>query len=332
MKTHTRLLAAALAAVISALFGIGGAAADRIKVAAVYTQPVQQKWVARLHEALVDARRRGEIDYAFTEKVPNADYVRVLRDLAGSGVDLIVGEAFDVGPEARAIADDHPEVAFLMGDSARPHGSNYAVFDNYIHEPCYLMGVLAGAMTKSNRIGMVGGYSIGEVNRLFNAFMAGARWSNPEVRFKVAFINSWYDPAKAKESALAQVGAGVDVLYAERAGVVEAARESGIVAFGSVNDMNREENGRDVVVTSALWDMGPAIGEAIRAVGEGRFEAADYREWTMMRRGGADLAPYYEFEDRLPAPARARVKRLTANILAGWFTVEIDDDEPKSTF
>ena len=109
-----------------------------------------------------------------------------------------MGEAFDVGPEARAIADDHPEVAFLMGDSARPHGSNYAVFDNYIHEPCYLMGVLAGAMTKSNRIGMVGGYSIGEVNRLFNAFMAGARWSNPEVRFKVAFINSWYDPAKAK--------------------------------------------------------------------------------------------------------------------------------------
>ena len=96
--------------------------------------------------------------------------------------------------------------------------------------------------------------------------------------------------------------------------------------------MNREENGRDVVVTSALWDMGPAIGEAIRAVGEGRFEAADYREWTMMRRGGADLAPYYVFEDRLPAPARARVKRLTANILAGWFTVEIDDDEPKSTF
>src|SRR3546814_9741504 len=67
-----------------------------------------------------------------------------------------------------------------MGDSGKPHGSNYAVFDNWIHEPCYLMGVLAGTMTKTGRIGMVGGHAIGEVNRLFHAFMAGARSVNPD--------------------------------------------------------------------------------------------------------------------------------------------------------
>jgi basic membrane lipoprotein Med (substrate-binding protein (PBP1-ABC) superfamily) len=219
-----------------------------------------------------------------------------------------------------------------MGDPFKPHGKNFAVFDNYIHEPCYLMGMIAGTITKTNKIGMVGGYPIGEVNRLFHAFMAGARSVNPDAQFKVTFIGSWYDPPKAKEAAFAEIEAGVDVLYAERAGVVDAAREKGILAFGNVNDMNKEENGKDVVVTSALWSMEMAIANAIADVKAGKFTAVDYKEWTMMAKGGASLAPYYEFEDRIPADVKAKVEALKADILAGRFTVEINDEEPKSTF
>lgn len=333
-KCRFGFLATALTAAAAALaLGAGEAAAGRIGVAGIYTQPVQQKWVARLHEALRNAEDRGEIEYVFSERVANADYVRVLREYAGSGgIDLIVGEAFGIGREAREVAGDHPGVAFLMGDGGEPHGANFAVFDNWLHEPCYLMGILAGSMTGANRIGMVGGHPIGEVNRLFHAFMNGARSVNPEVEFKVAFIGSWYDPPKAREAALAQVEAGVDVLFAERAGVVEAARESAVIAFGNVNDMNREENGGNVVVTSALWDMNPAVTHAVRQVANGRFEAADYREWSMMRRGGARLAPYYEFEDRIPAAAKARVEEVAADILAGRYVVEIDDEAPASTW
>ena len=86
----------------------------------------------------------------------------------------MVGEAFGISKEARKVADDFPEIAFLMGDPFKPHGNNFAVFDNYIHEPCYLMGIIAGNMTKAKKIGMVGGYAIGEVNRLFHAFMKDA--------------------------------------------------------------------------------------------------------------------------------------------------------------
>ena len=332
MWTGIRRLAVVAAAGTVMLFAAGEAAVAKIKVAGIYTQPIQQKWDARLHQALSNAQDRGEIDYMFSEKVSNTDYIRVLREYAESGVDLVVGEAFGISPEARKVADDYPEVAFLMGDPFRPHGSNFAVFDNYIHEPCYLMGILAGSMTQSNRIGMVGGYPIGEVNRLFHAFMNGARSVNPEARFKVTFIGSWYDPPKAKEAAFAQIEAGVDVLYAERAGVVDAARASGIIAFGNVNDMNKEENGTDVVVTSALWDMNAAISNAIQEVEEGRFQAADYKEWTMMQKGGASLAPYYEFEDRIPADAKAKVAKIRDDILAGRYEVEIIDDEPKSTY
>ncbi|MEQ8862829.1 MAG: BMP family protein [Thalassobaculum sp.] len=307
-------------------------AAEKIKVAGIYTQPIQQKWDARLHQALDKAAKAGEIEYVFSEKVANTDYVRVLREYAEGGAKLIVGEAFGISREARKVADDYPKVAFLMGDPFKPHGSNFAVFDNYIHEPCYLMGMIAGSMTKSNKIGMVGGYPIGEVNRLFHAFMAGARSVNPKVEFKVNFIGSWYDPPKAKEAAFAQVEAGVDVLYAERAGVVSAAREKGISAFSNVNDMDKDENGTGVVVTSALWDMTSAINYAIAQTKAGTFKAEDYKEWTMMAKGGASLAPFYEFEDKISPDIKAKVKALQADILAGKFTVEINDNEPKSTF
>jgi len=308
------------------------ALAETIRVAGIYTVPVQQKWVGTLHRALSAAEEAGEIDYEFSENVANADYVRVMREYAESGVDLIVGESFAVAREARRVADDYPEVAFLMGDSGEPHGENFAVFDNWIHEPCYLMGVIAGSMTESDKIGMVGGYPIGEVNRLFHAFMAGARSVNPDVEFKVSFIGSWFDPPKAKEFAFAQIESGVDVLYAERAGVVDAARERGIIAFGNVNDMNQEENGTDVVVASALWHMEPAIDHAISLVKQGEFAAEDYKEWTMMQKGGASLSPFYEFEARIPEDVKAQVESLKEQILAGEFVVETDDSEPTSTF
>lgn len=311
---------------------VSSASAEKIKVAGIYTQPLQQKWDARLHNALQKAADAGEIDYVHSEKVANTDYVRVLREYAESGVNLIVGEAFGISKEARKVADDYPKIAFLMGDPGKPYGSNMSVFDNYIHEPCYLMGIIAGKLTKSDKIGMVGGYPIGEVNRLFHAFMDGARSVNDKVEFKVSFIGSWYDPPKAKEAAFAQVESGVDILYAERAGVVDAAREKGILAFGNVNDMNKEENGKDVVVTSALWHMENAINHAIGQVKAGKFSAENYKEWTMMKKGGASLAPYYEFEDKISADTKKLVSETKAKILDGSFVVKITDSEPKSSF
>jgi len=328
-----RILTIAAALCLAVAMFAGSAMADgKIKVAGIYTQPIQQKWDACLHKALLKAAEAGEIEYVYSEKVSNTDYIRVLREYSEKGVALVVGEAFGISRDVTKVANDYPGVAYLMGDSFGPRGTNLSVFDNYIHEPCYLMGMIAGSMTKTNKIGMVGGYPIGEVNRLFHAFMAGAKSVNPAVEFKVSFIGSWYDPPKAKEFAYAQVEAGVDVLYAERAGVVDAAREKGIIAFGNVNDMNKEENGKDVVVTSALWHMDSAINHAIELVKAGKFEAEDYKEWTMMANGGSSLAPYYEFEGKIPADVKAKVAETADAIKAGTFTVEIDDSEPKSTF
>ena len=95
---------------------------------------------------------------------------------------------------------------------------------------------------------------------------------------------------------------------------------------------NKEENGQGVVVTSALWHMEAALNHAIERVKAGTFAAEDYREWTMMAKGGASLAPLHDFEDKISADVKAKVAETQAAILAGTLVIEINDDEPKSTF
>jgi basic membrane lipoprotein Med (substrate-binding protein (PBP1-ABC) superfamily) len=92
-------------------------AQNKLKVAAVYTVPVEQQWVSRIHKALNAARDRGEIEYVFSEKVANADYERVMREFAEKGNQLIVGESFAVETAARKVAKDYLKVSFLMGSS-----------------------------------------------------------------------------------------------------------------------------------------------------------------------------------------------------------------------
>ena len=302
---------------------------SKIKVAAVYTVPVEQQWVSRIHKALNAAKDRGEIDYVFSEKVANADYERVMREFAEKGNQLIVGESFAVEAAARKVAKDYPKTWFLMGSSGKPQPPNFAVFDNYIQEPAYLTGMIAGGMTKTNKIGMVGGYPIPEVNRLMHAFMAGAKEVNPKVEFTVTFIGSWFDPPKAKEAAFAMVEKGADVLYAERFGVSDAAKERGKLAIGNVIDTQREYP--DTVVASALWNMEPTIERALAAVKNGTFKAEDYGQYSLMKFKGSELAPLGTFATKVPAELQAKVKAKEKEILDGKFKVAVVETEPKST-
>ena len=301
----------------------------KTKVAAIYTVPFEQQWVSRLHKALKAAEARGEIEYKATENVANADYERVLREYANAGNSLIVGEAFAVETAARKVARDFPKVSFLMGSSGKVQAPNFSVFDNYIQEPAYLSGMVAGGMTKSNKIGLVGGFPIPEVNRLMHAFMAGAKETNPKVEFSVSFINSWFDPPKAKEAAFAMIDKGADVMYAERFGVSDAAKEKGKLAIGNV--INTQDKYPDTVVASALWHMEPSIDRALKLVKDGQFKAEDYGPYSMMKHKGSELAPLGTFEKKIPADIVRQVRAKEKAILDGKFTVKVNDSQPKST-
>ena len=318
-------LAAAMALVSPGL----ALAQAKLKVAAIYTVPFEQQWVSRIHKALKAAEARGEIEYKASENVSNADYERVMREYATGGNQLIVGEAFAVETAARKVARDFPKTSFLLGSSGKPQAPNFSVFDNYIQEPAYLSGMIAGGMTKTGKIGMVGGFPIPEVNRLMHAFMAGALEVNPKVEFTVSFINSWFDPPKAKEAAFAMIDKGADVMYAERFGVSDAAKERKVLAIGNVIDTQKDYP--DTVVASALWHMEPSIDAAIKAVKAGSFKAEDYGPYSMMKHKGSSLSPLGTFEKKVPADLVAKVKAREADILSGKFSVKVDDSQPKST-
>ena len=318
---------AAIAAVLSvgALTTTTVAAAEKLKVAAIYTLPVEQQWISRIHKALNAAQDRGEIEYLYSENVANNDYERVMREYAEQGQQLIVGEVFGLERAARKVAKDYQDTAFLMGSSFTPTAPNFSVFDNWIHEPSYLSGMVAGAMSKTNLIGMVGGYAIPEVNRLMNAFMDGAREVNPDVRFMVNFLDSWYDPPKAKESAFAMMDAGADIMYAERFGVSDAAVERGVKAIGNVIDTAADYP--DTILASALWHMEATIDKAIANVTSGRFEAADYGQYSFMAYGGGSLVMDSAL---VPADVLAKVKAREAELQDGLFRVNVNDARPVS--
>ena len=300
----------------------------KLKVFGAFATPIEEPWDGVIHSALLKAQEEGKIEYTYTENIGySGDMERVLREVCEQQKpDLIMGDAFGNEEAARRVAADYPDIAFAFGSGSGPSNPNFAVFDNWIHEPAFLMGMLAGGLTQSGKIGVVGGYPVPEVNRIVNAFVAGAKAQNPNATILVTFINSWFDPAAAKEAALAQIDSGADVLFAERFGVIDAAAENGLWAFGNMSDQN--ELAPDYVVSSAVWNMDPTVNYLISQVSGGTFTAQDLKDFSMMGKGGASLAPFHATEGKLPAELVAAVKAKEAEILAGTFRVDIDEAQP----
>jgi basic membrane protein A len=150
----------------------------------------------------------------------------------------------------------------------------------------------------------------------------------PDVKMKVSYIGSWFDPPKAKEAAIAQIEAGADLIFAERFGVYEACREKGALAFSNMYDQH--DMAPDTIVTGPVWDMGPTLRHCIEAVRKGAWVGMDLKDWSMMAQGGARLAPLHDFESRLPADVLAAVRDLELKIIQGTFRVAVDESRTVS--
>jgi basic membrane lipoprotein Med (substrate-binding protein (PBP1-ABC) superfamily) len=321
-----------------ALSACGGAAATtpapaesgKLKVFGAYATPLEEPWDRVIHAALLAAQERGDIDYTWTDNIGYAgDMERVLREEATKNQpNIIIGDAFGNRDGVAKVAAEFPAIAFVFGSDGGPQNPNLAVFDNWIHEPAYLCGLVAGRMTQSNVIGVVAAMPIPEVNRIVNAFIQGVKEVNPDAKVLVSFINSFYDPAKAKEAALAQIDAGADILYAERAGVIEAAAEKGLFSFGSLEDQNSLAPA--YVLTGPVWNMGPTVDYVVAQVKAGAFTAQDLKDFSTMVKGGAALAPYHGNESKIPADVLALVKQKQDDIISGKFRVDINEAPPPS--
>jgi basic membrane lipoprotein Med (substrate-binding protein (PBP1-ABC) superfamily) len=309
------------------LFGFVSAQ-DPLKVFAAYATAIEEPWDGVIHVALLEAQEAGQITYEFVDEIGySGDMERILRETAeDSQPAIIFGDAFGNEEAVRRVAADYPEIAFVFGSGLGPSEPNLSVFDNWIHEPAYLSGLIAGTVSKSGTIGVVGGYPVPEVNRIVNAFIVGAQEVNPDVKVQVSFLNSWFDPAAAKEAALAQVSAGADVLFAERFGVIEAAQEKGLLAFGNMSDQN--SLAPETVITGPVWNMTPTVQYIIKQVAGGTYTSQDLKDFSMMAKGGSSLAPLYDFETSLPAELVELVRKREGEIMSGLFRVPIDENTP----
>jgi len=303
-----------------------------LSVFGAYATAIEEPWDGVIHSALQKAQTEGRIAYEFTDDIGYAgDMERVLREVAEQKKpDIIFGDAFGNEEAVRRVAKDYPEIAFVFGSGGGPAEPNFSVFDNWIHEPAYLSGMLAGGLTQSNVIGVVGGFPVPEVNRIVNAFIAGAESVNPEVDVKTSFINSWFDPAAAKEAALAQIDAGADVLFAERFGVIEAAAENSLYVFGNMSD--QKDLAPEFVVSSPVWNMEPTVDYIIDQVAGGTYTAQDLKDFSMVAKGGATLAPINtDVTGGVPAELIDQVKAKEEEIKSGLFRVDIDEAQPPAS-
>lgn len=319
-----RALLASAAALGATAFLPNARASAPIKVAGIHGSPVENAWNSVLHKALQDAASEGVIEYVFSEGVSGTDYARAMREYAEQGNKLIIGEAYAVETEAREVAADYPETTFVLGSSGKESGDNFGVFGTWNHDGAYLAGMLAGKMTKSNIVGSVGAMPIPEVNMLINAFGEGVKAVNPDAKLLVAFIGTFFDPPKAREAGLAQIDAGADILFGERIGTADAAKERGIKSVGSLIDYTPRYP--ETVFANALWGFRPILDAALADVAAGKPVGKDYTAFGLLKEGGSDIA---YVKGVAPADAEAAMEAKRAEIKAGTFEVPRNMDEPK---
>ena len=314
-----------------------------LTVVAAYSSKIAEPWDGVIDTALNAEQAAGRITYTFQDNIGyDGGMDLTLREIAENDHPAIIfGDGFGNEELVRTVAKDYPDIPFVFGSGEGFANPNLSVFDNWIHEPAYLAGMLAGGLTKSGTIGIVAGYPVPEVDRLANAFIQGAQKQNPNVKVNVSFINSWFDPATAKEAALAQIANGADVLYAERDGVIEAAAEKGVLVVGNMAD--QQSLAPQNVITSVTWNMSPTVKYVLDQVQAGSYTAQELKDFSMMGKGGAALAPINTaVVASLPGTCTTdagtaactgqdvvtAVMAKQADIQSGAFRVDINESEP----
>lgn len=226
------------------------------------------------------------------ENVPEgADAERSFEQLAQEGCSIIFGTSFGYGDAMLAVAQKYPEVKFMHATGLQT-AENLSTYFGRIYQARYLSGMVAGAMTENNQLGYVAALPIPEVVRGINAFALGAQSVNPDVKVKVVWTNTWFDPTKEKEAAKSLLEAGCDVI-AQHQDTTEpqvAAEEAGKYCVGYNNDMRPfapEGN-----LTSPIWNWGPFYVETVQSVIDGTWSSQAY--WGGLDEGIVDLAPINE--------------------------------------
>ncbi|MBE7369359.1 BMP family ABC transporter substrate-binding protein [Ramlibacter pallidus] len=231
---------------------------EPLKVGFVHVAPITEAGWVRQHEdgrLAVQAAFGGRVQTSRVENVAEGpDAERVIRDLAATGHKLIFTPSFGYMEPTLKVAKDFPDVKFesVTGYKTAP---NVAAANARYYEGRYLAGVAAGRMTKSHVAGYVAGFPIPEVLQGINAFTLGMRSVDPQAQVKVLWLNTWFDPGKERDAAMALMDQGADVLafHTASTAVMAAAQERGKWAVAYHSDMRKVAPDAQVLAVTHQW-------------------------------------------------------------------------------
>jgi len=292
---------------------------EPLKIAFAYVGPVGDGGWSFAHDngrKALEKEFGDKVQTSFVESVPeSADAERVLRDMAGQGNKLIFGTTFGYMETMLKVAADTPDVKFehATGYKTAP---NMRTYDSRTYEGAYMAGVIAGAMTKTNTLGVVGSVPIPEVIRNINSFTLGAQSVNPKIKTKVVWVNEWFSPPKETEAATALINGGADILFqnTDSPAVLKTAEEKGKRAFGWDSDMTAY--GPKAHLASSIINWGPYYIKATKDVLEGKWETG--QSWWGVKEGAIDLVSIAE---DVPAETKAKIEEIKKGLSDGSFAI-----------
>ena len=293
---------------------------EPLKVGFAYVGPVGDGGWSYAHD---NARKAVEKEFgdkvvtSFVEKVPeSADAERVIRDMAGQGNKLIFGTTFGYMEPILKVANDLKDVKFehATGYKTAP---NLRTYDSRTYEGAYLAGVVAGKMSKSGTLGVVGSVPIPEVIRNINSFTLGAQSVNPKIMTKVVWVNEWFNPPKETEAATALINGGADVLFqnTDSSAVLQTAEKMGKRAFGWDSDMTAY--GPKAHLGSAVINWAPYYIKSVGEVLNGTWKG-DELAWWGVKEGAIDLV---SIAADVPDETKKRIDEVKAGLKDGSFAI-----------
>jgi basic membrane protein A len=319
MKRRNFLTSAALGLGLAVTGSAGFAAGmDKVKACFVYVGPIGDGgWTFQHHQgALAVQEKYGDkVEVAWQESVPEgADAERVLTQMALGGCNIIFTTSFGYMDATNAVAAKFPDVKFEHATGFKRDSANVSTYNARFYEGRAVEGLIAGRMTKSNKIGYIGSFPIPEVVMGINAYYLNAKKVNPNVELSVVWAFTWFDPAKEADAAKALIDQGVDVIASHTdstAPLAEAAKANGaVIGFGQASDMaDYKPSPR---VTSIINNWGPYYVERVGALLDGSYEQKD--TWAGIAGGEVLIG---DITEAVPAEVKAEAEALRDAIAAG---------------
>lgn len=293
---------------------------EPLKIAFAYVGPVGDGGWTFAHDngrKAVEKEFGDKVVTSFVEKVPEAaDAERVFRDMVGQGNKLIFGTTFGYMEPMLKVAADAKDVKFEHATGYK-QAENMRTYDSRTYEGAYMAGIIAGAMTKSNTLGVVGSIPIPEVIRNINSFTMGAQSVNPKIKTKVVWVNEWFNPPKETEAAQSLLNGGADVLFqnTDSSAVLQTAGKAKKYAFGWDSDMSAYSP--EAHLASAIINWGPYYIKATKDALEGTWKGNE-ASWWGVKEGAIDIV---SISDKVPADIKAKVETVKAGLKDGSFAI-----------